>query len=301
MRLSLIIPCAKQDEPQLQALLASIDRQVFPKEELEILIMRQGNSEEAKAYGIQQAQGEILGLLCADNELLQTNFLSDLVTAAEDAHVVGAYPARYAWVPQDTSLNRYFALLGANDPLCWWLGKADRRSYLSESQEGQYTVSFPTAIPSIGDNGFFVKAQAIKPFVTDPSRHFCIDVCEDMRRTGLATYAVTDHTIWHKTGLSFWTWLKKRWRYTNELYWRDYAKRRWRMVSGPKDWWGCLTFALASALLVPHLWVGILGYRRVKDPAWFLHPLVCFCLTCLYTWAMIQHALHLLLPRAPSN
>lgn len=289
IRLSLIIPCAPQDEPQLQELLSSIDRQCFQKEELEVLIMREGNSEEAKAYGIQRSQGAILGLLCADNQLLGNTFLSEMCAAAENPGVIGAYPRHYAWMSQDPPLNRYFALLGANDPLCWWLGKADRSMHGGRPARRVDRVTFGRVLPSVGDNGFFVKAAAIKPFVTDPARHFCIDVCEDMRRAGLATYTITPNVIWHKTGSSFWTWLKKRWRYTNELYWRDYAKRRWKMVDTPRDWWLCLWFAIASGLLLPQVFVVLRGYRRVKDPAWLWHVPICLCCTLLYTCAMMRH------------
>mgnify|MGYP001592310291 CR=1 FL=1 len=130
--LSLVIPVGPGDDASLQALLTSLQTQEYPQEQVEVLLIRQGNSEEAKAIGIQKAQGEIIGMLCTDNVLTTPDFLTQMVNAARQPGVVGAYTSHYAYVKKDTALNRYFALLGANDPLCWWLGKADRRSYLEE-------------------------------------------------------------------------------------------------------------------------------------------------------------------------
>lgn len=290
LALSIIVPCHPRDEGLLQEFLVSVDRQAFPKDQLEVLVMRKGNSEEAKARGVLKARGRILAFFCADNQLLGNTFLLELTRAAENPRVVGAYPARYAWMSQDPSLNRYFSLLGANDPLCWWLGKADRTSWLCHSnrQGTQRIVTFSNAIPSIGDNGFFIKAEAAKRVVRDPARFgSCMCMCEDLRRLGYATYAVTDHVIWHKTATGYWAFLRKRCRYVQRLYHHKRGIRRWHMVATGRDWWGVFTFTLASLLVVPHLLVSYHGYRRVRDQAWLWHPFVCGGLALGYAWGYL--------------
>lgn len=288
--LTLVVPVGPGDDARLHEFLASLEGQTYPKVLLEIRLVREGNSEEAKAIGIQRAKGAIIGLFCADNVLVGPRFLEDLTRRAAAPGVTGAYPARYAYVRGDPALNRYFALLGANDPLCWWLGKADRRSYLDAGWTGVHQSVFQGHIPSLGDNGFFIKAALIKSVTQDPTQHFCIDACEDLRRQGHATYVVDGrHVLWHRTGLSLWRYLGKRWRYTRELYWRDHAKRRWHMVAGRRDWLHVVQFAAASLCVLPQLWVSVRGYRRLSDPAWFLHPVVCLALTLLYAGAWIAH------------
>ena len=299
-KLSLVIPVGKDDEAHLETLLASIDRQDYPKDALEVLIIREGNSEEAKALGIRQAAGEIIGMCCTDNVLLGDDFLTRMVDAARQPGVVGAYPERYAYVKDDTALSRYFALLGANDPLCWWLGKADRQSYLTPTITRSCTRTFSRVemLPSLGDNGFFLKAFLAKSILTTPERFgSCMDMCEDLRRAGYATYTVVPTTLWHRSGLSWRRYFLKRWRYVRELYWRRLSSRRWHMVSTRGDWWGVCTFVLASLTGLPHLWVSVQGYRRVPDRSWFIHPLVCFLLTWVYAVAWLEHLMRRLLFR----
>ena len=59
--LTLVIPVGPHDDTALQNLRASIDRQAFPKERLEVIFCFEGNSEEARATGIRLAQGAIIG------------------------------------------------------------------------------------------------------------------------------------------------------------------------------------------------------------------------------------------------
>lgn len=285
--LTLVIPVGPHDDTALQNLLTSIDRQAFPKDQLEILLCREGNSEEARADGIKRAQGEVIGCLDADNQLLGFEFLRAMVGAATAEGTCGAYPSHYAWFSDDGSLNRYFALLGANDPLAWWLGKADRRSWLVAPRTER--VVFGGGIPTLGSNGFFVKRTCVQAhWAAWRTGH--IDGCQALADAGHRTYDVLDAVLWHRTGLTLGRYLAKRAGYVRRLYFRQHRTRRWRLVAGPRDWLGVAGFIGASLLVIPHLWVLLLGYRRVRDPAWAWHPVVCLALTCLYGLLTLEAA-----------
>lgn len=291
--LDLVIPCRDKDDPLLAQFLASLQTQTYPAERMNVHLMFEGNPEEAKAYGIQACQGDVIGLFCTDNRLTYDGFLEEMVRATLRPDVIGAYTFRYAYDENDPILNRYFALLGANDPLCWWLEKADRYDYATYPETG--VQHFPEAIPSIGDNGFFIKRQALQLVVKDPAQHFCIDAIEDLRRLGLYSYNVVPTYIHHQTGSSWSAYFQRRYRYVAELYFRDFAKRRWRMIDTRQDWLGLVSFVAASLLVLPHLPLVIAGYRKVPDKAWFLHPVICWLLVWVYGWAWLRHRLPQLL------
>ena len=297
-KLSLVIPCGPKDDDHLKTFLASLDQQDYPKDRLEVLCIREGNSEEAKAIGIAQASGEVIGMFCTDNVLIGSEFLRTMVKATDG--VTGAYTSHYHYEPTDTVLSRYFALLGANDPLCWWLGKADRQSWLRGYPKGQtnHEVDFAyhAYLPSLGDNGFFLHAALAKSVLTTPSEFgSCMDMCERLKQAGQATYRIVGTTVWHRSGLSWRRYFVKRWRYVRDLYWARLSTRRWVMVQSLRDWMGVCGFGICSLLVLPHLVISLRGYRRVRDMAWFLHPIVCVVLTGVYACAWADHLLRRLL------
>jgi hypothetical protein len=44
-------------------------------------------------------------------------------------------------------------------------------------------------------------------------------------------------------------------------------------------------------VVVPHLYTALRGYGRVRDRAWFVHPVVCLMLTAVYGWAWMRFGL----------
>ena len=91
---------------------------------METLIITEGTSESAKAIGIRRAKGEVIGILASDNELVTENYLSKMY---ESANLNGASSSLYYWHNySDDILNRYFALIGGNDPLSFYMGTNEK-------------------------------------------------------------------------------------------------------------------------------------------------------------------------------
>ena len=295
MKLSVILPVRDVADPIYRDFLKSLHAQTMPKDQYEVLAITEGNSEEAKAIGIQRAKGDILAFFCADNYLRDPEFLASMCWELENSipSVAGCYTSHYDHVLTDKPLSRYFALLGANDPLCWFLGKADRRDYTTRSGYPTYvTYHDPANLPSLGDNGFFCWAKDMKAVVTDPSRHFPMDAVSDMiQHTGNNSFKVVGYLkVWHRTGESFLDYLRRRYVYTRDLYFRQRGKRRWHMV-GRRDWPKVALFTIMSLCGVPHLRTVWKGYKSLPDSSWAYHPIVCFSLTCVYLWCFIRWGL----------
>ena len=282
-KISCVIPARHKLDYTVQRLVKSIKAQDYPKRLIEIIVVTDGDSEEAKAIGIRKAKGVIIGMFCDDNVILDP-MLFRKVSELHDLfpEVTGIYSKYYAHVPEDNSLNRYFSLIGCNDPLAFYLDKADRRPHWEMDGDKILEIkTFEHKVPSLGCNGFFYKADHIRQ--ADLDHYYPMDCAEDLRRKGLKTYAVLCYpdSIHHKTADGFIDFLTKRYKYARDLY-SDRSDRRWKMLGEKRDLDRLSLFILCAATIIEPIIVGIKGFRRVKDPAWFWHPVVCLGFLFIY-------------------
>ena len=275
-RLSIIVPTKNLNDENLIDLNRSIQMQDFPKDQLEVLIISEGTSESAKAIGIKQAKGEVVCFMASDNELMNRNTLwNGYVYASEHG---AAYTAYYHYDRNDNVLNRYFALLGGNDPLAYYMGKNDR---LSQAFPAKHLAHDCT----IGDNGYFIRKRHIEK--TDLDNYYHIDNAIEASRN-ISTKVFT-HSIWHKTGGNLFSFLAKRYRYGLQHAFN--SNRRWHLVnfSKPGDIWKLVLFILFSFTLLEPLFVSIRGYLVKPDRAWFMHPIVTLAMASMYVILTLHH------------
>lgn len=272
MKLSLVIPARNVDDPKLKELLRSIQMQDFPKEELEVLVITEGTSESAKAIGIRRAKGEVIGILASDNELIYKDHLSYAYSWAKKGFFNSAL---YYHSFLDNALNRYFALIGGNDPLSYYMGKNDKRSYAN------YKSNLKGAI---GDNGFFIRKDLIEK--TDLDNYYHID--NAIEATEGVFGVTTDYAIWHKTGGNIFSFFAKRYRYGLQHAFNK--NRRWHLVdfSNLRDIWHLTLFVIYTLTIIQPLMLSVRGYLKVRDKAWFLHPLICGLTLLVYTALIIR-------------
>jgi len=275
MKLSLVIPAKDKNDPKLAELLKSIESQDFDKTQMETLIITQGTSESAKAIGIRKAKGEVIGILASDNELVSKSFLTE---SLRNFPVVDAsYPIYYYYCANDDCLNRYFALIGGNDPLAYYMGKNDKFSYIQDAPKKwhRYFGNQKT----IGDNGFFIKKELIE--ATDLDNYYHIDNAIEATPPS-TTINQLEMSIWHKTGGNLFNFLKKRYRYGLQHAFN--SNRRWHLVDFRErgDVLRLIWFILASVTFIHPLILAIRGYCKIRDIAWFVHPIMCFLTVVTY-------------------
>ena len=282
MKVSYVITAKSKDDPKLAQLLRSVSEQVGIEKETHVIT--EGTSESAKAIGIARATHPIICILASDNEF--TNPFTSYIACKliEEQEVIGAYPRYYYYSKSDPLLNRYFSLLGCNDPLAYYMRKADRFPLDEEAGHGFIVRDFKDSVPTLGDNAFFIKRDCITR--ANLTSYYHIDVCEDLRRQGLHRYAEFNGHIWHKTGDgSLFNFFRRRARFgAQHAFNRD---RRWHLVNPRELPRLCFFIIAASTLLHPAI-RAVKGYTKIKDPAWFLHPLICLLTVLTYACLMIR-------------
>jgi len=274
---SAIIPASQKDlgSEKLKDLIASIKNQDFPQDQIEILVITEGDSESAKAIGIRKAKGDICVMFCADNSLIFKETFSSVYQQFKTYPISACYGRFYACVSQDNSLNRYFSLIGGNDVICYYLGKNDRKPWFEQTDAMDELMWFRgRKIPSLGCNGTFInRKQWIEN--ADLDHYYPMDCAVDVINKNPALFLrrnVAD--IWHRTSDNLITFLKKRYKYARDLY-SDRNDRRWKIIGSWKDKGRLFLFILATLTMVEPLLVSVRGYRAVRDPAWFWHWPVC--------------------------
>lgn len=307
--------------------LESIKNQEYPKSKIEIVIVdgsskdktlsivkqftnkiivvdpKKQNAEYNKAIGISHAKGEILVMLDHDNILPHKHWFLHMVEPfIKHKDVVGVETLRYHYNPHFTMLDRYFALFGAGDPLAFYLGKADRLSFLydhynlfGKAQDfGQYyLVKFTRdRIPTLGANGFMIRRKILMQHAKiKPGEFFHIDVNVDLIKKGFNTYAFTKDSIIHLTNYgNIINFLRRRKLFMEQYHLKQHAQRRYSVYE-PRDFPGLLKFILYSATIIKPTFDSARGYLKVRDFAWFLHPIISFCLLIIYGYTILKTAI----------
>lgn len=264
-------------------------KEILKKYNCQIVKERTGNPEKAKAIGLKEAKGELVLLLASDNVLPDRLWLKTMVDSLlEEPEAVAAYPWRYAYRKTDTSLNRYFALMGMNDPIAWFMGKADRQSYLGNENQKTKLVQFtPENMPTLGDNGMLVWRKKLLKAQVDIQHFSHIDVFYDLVVSGMNKFVVVDKEIIHDTGDSLVKFLSKRFRYMKELYLEQRKIRRYRWVRGFGDIIKLGLFIIYSLSIIGPLVTAAGGWRKKPDWAWFWHPVISAAMVIIYSLALI--------------
>jgi glycosyltransferase involved in cell wall biosynthesis len=310
--------------------LSSIRGQNYPQKNIEIIIIDGGSKDETKkitanydvkwinvdpkkqnveynkSIGIKRASGELLLMIDHDNILPSKNLLKEMIQPFLDhKDMIGVETFRYHYDPNMTLLDRYIALFGVADPLAFYLGKADRMSYILDSFDKKYDpkdcgnyylVHFTeNNLPTIGANGFMIRKKILLENADAvPGKYFHIDVNVDLIRKGFNTYAFVKDSISHLSGHgSVVYYLKRRVFFIKQYYLSEdnislQSARRYSLYA-KKDFWRLVYFIIISLTLIIPIIDSIRGFRKIHDKAWFIHPILCFGFTVLYGYVVIEH------------
>jgi len=259
-------------------------------------------AEAGKALGLKKSISEIISFIDSDNILPHKNWLNQMILPLiNDPKIIGSEPIAFTYRKNAGFIERYSALIGANDPYAYFNGNYDRYSYLSDKWTNLniITEDFKSylklkiedcrLIPTIGANGtIFKKSFLLKFFKGDYL--FDIDILA-MAPKPLYFAKVKTGIIHTYCESSIYKFIKKQQRRLTDYYtFKEYRQYQWSVSNN------IIPFTLYSLLILPTLYDSLKGYLKKPDIAWFFHPIACWLTWWIYFIVTLKHKLNILKP-----
>ncbi len=331
--ISVVIPTLNADSV-LEECLKRILTQDYPKDKIELVVADGGSTdgtvelakkygarvvenklktgEAGKAAGFHAARNELIALIDSDNYLPDSNWFKSMVAPFEDPRVVGSEPWEYTWRREDGFIDRYCALMGMNDPLCYFTGNYDRQNILSghwtaidleEEDKGNW-VKVTLAgekIPTIGANGTMLRKEFLEGLRVGDYL-FDIDlIAEAVAKRGEVKFAKVKVGIIHAfCGSDLGKFARKQRRRIRDMLARrsvgdifvkgEQGERAYNWSSGSQvRFTGSITkFVFACVTIIPLLYQAVRGYWKSKDWAMLMHPVMCWTTLGAYSWGTLE-------------
>ena len=305
----------------LDICLNKISKQDYPKSKVEIVIADGGSTDNtlkiAKKYGakiypnplktgeagkaaaLYKAKNELVALIDSDNILPDKNWFKKMVEPFSDRQVIGSEPWEFTYRRRDPFIDRYCALMGMNDPLCYFLGNYDRKNVLSgkwtelsldqKDKGGWIKINLtPPNIPTIGANGTFFRRKFLLDSKLVGDYLFDIDIVAALAQKKPVKFAKVKVGIIHLyCGSDIKKFMRKQERRVKDyLFYQKIGVRKYPWESQNKK--GLLKFILSCITMLPLLYQSLRGFIRKPDTAWFFHPLACWLTLWVYSIGKIS-------------
>ena len=326
-KISFIIPTLNSQNV-LGKCLFSIKKQEYPFNKIEIIVVDGGSTdntlkiaqkfkakiasnslktaEAGKAVGIKNATGGFIALIDSDNILPSKFWLKKMINPLmKDEKLIGSEPWKFTYRPQAGFIERYSALIGANDPYAFILGIYDRKNYLNNKWTGLKirTKNFKSyleiklepgkPIPTIGANGSVLRTEFLKQNLRS-NYLFDIDIISQVmnHQNKPLFFAKVKigiiHTFCESSVKKF---IRKQQRRLIDYYsYNSLRQYNWKQVNKH----GILKFLIYTLLIIPVLFDTIRGFIHKPDKAWFFHPLACYLTLIIYSTNFIKNKLGIL-------
>ena len=315
LSVSILVPTLNS-EKVLEACLKSITNQDYPKNKLEIIIADGGSvdrtlliakkyhtkiyrnklktGEAGKAVALKHAKGELVALIDSDNILPEKDWLKKMTVPFANKKIIGSEPWEFSYQKEAGFIDRYCAMLGGNDPLCYFIGNYDRKSVLSQNWTGMdipqvdhtawlEIVLFGKNIPTIGANGTVLRRDIITREFSAGKYLFDIDLLAHLAENNPVYFAKVKIGIIHQyCGSNIGKFVRKQKRRVKDyLFYKKVGARSYPWQKQRKT--GLIVFVLSCVSVIPLLLQVIKGNSRKKEKAWLFHPLACWITLYVYS------------------
>lgn len=284
----------------LAACLESIQKQTYDRSRYEVLVIDGGSTDETvaianrykahvlpnpyrdaesgKSIGIQHAKGEIIALVDADNELVEKDWLKQMVQPLiEDKEVFGVESPWYVR-KKDSLINQYVTLLHIADPLARRL-----HPMMKEEDRGSHVVYHLKLgdTPVVGANGFLWRKKFIKTINRYKPKFEEVNYISLMVQHGYMVYARVKHVgIYHHYCTTLTDFVRKRMKIGRKFLARKQrGQETWVDQSKQTSFVWAVLYNLS---IIGPLYEALREYRTSGNIAWFLHPFMSFVTIIVY-------------------
>jgi len=291
-RVSFIMPTLNA-AALLENVLASIARQTYPREKMEIILAdahstdatreiakkfgalvlddNGKNMEEGKRLALQHATGEYIVFVDADNEITHTDYVELAIQALKKNPQALGVEAYYPPSPKMSSFCAYLtSLLHISDPICW-LMSANPKLVARAGEVERWILPNGTFSYPLGANGFVYRRadlQSVQANEKFQDTHVAMFLMKNGQREWLRLRGRGVHHYYIQT---LWKFVQKRRRATvHFLRVQEEMPVNWMKEKPPVPLWlaavYCVTF-------FGPLWHTLRGIFRDGDARWLWHLL----------------------------
>ena len=307
-RVSFIMPTLNA-EALLDNVLASIARQTYPRDQMEIILAdahsKDGtraiankygalvldddgkNMEEGKRLALRHATGDYIVFVDADNEITHPDYIELAVkalTANPQALGVESY---YLPSPKMTSFCAYItALLHISDPIAW-LMSANPKLVARDGETERWTLSENSFAYPLGANGFVFRRadlESVKAGEKFQDTHVALFLMKNGKREWLRIRGRGVHHYYIQT---LWKFVQKRRRATvHFLRVQEEMPVNWMKEKPPVPLWLAAVYCVTFFGPVFHTLRGIL---RDGDARWLWHLPACLGSVLGNAWGVLTY------------
>lgn len=307
-----VLPTLDAAGPRFELALASIRRQRYDQNLVEIVVADGGSSDSTRndaahfdarvienpnrlaEWGVKEgmlvATGDIAVVFAADNELVHDDWLANVGRRFADDQRLAAVYGRLVSGADDSPLNKYVALI-QSEPLTWFLNR-NLEAYLHTTRAeagGFATFEVDPRRPLVwGANGLAVRREWALPAWQKPGYVADVDAFHAMVLDGHNRVAyTTEPYVFHHQVATLGDYHRKWRRNATQHLIRQSDDRDLSWVTVPGFRRRAVLWVLYS--LVPIFSTADAVRRAVRDrsPYWLFHPAVTFLQALTYAQALV--------------
>jgi hypothetical protein len=321
--------------PMFEDVLRALRDQNYPKNLIEHIVMDAGSingtielaekygckvfihpnlkeeEQERASLGFKKAKGEILLIIQSDNLVTSKDWIMRMVQPfLENKNIFATYTDHYSYKKNMSATTRYGALIGANDPIIspFFLNKIEKipmtenrysNGIILSENKNYYVVKFDKNdwIPPLGDNGQMVLKRVMDKVNKNPKDYLHVDAFSEMFDLGYNTCGVVKISVMHIITPSIIRMMKRRIQIKDTFFDKRKDRRKFLIYdsNSKRDRANLIKYIVFSITIVPTLYQSIRGYMKIRDSAWFLHPIICLLMLFAYGFSEIKWSVKKLL------